>query len=268
MLTMACHPPLPAMHSFPCVPWMPAARRDACMGARSSRGSTRQTTTLLPFTARPPYTCKRPVGPPCRGSKAGRARPRTQCRPSHRVQRIARGSRTSTQRPPRARATCAATRTARARICPSRPYSNPSPRGKCAPGGRYQARTPAQRSHTPCAWRQPLHRRPVLAMLPCGAGLRSSQHVQCTRGCATRAGDSIGSSLKLLDELIDLAPCLGVRLEGNESLPKSEAARLAAAGRDQSVPLHRELQAWLTLHEAAELSLSYGTAIHFSSSGG
>ena len=68
--------------------------------------------------------------------------------------------------------------------------------------------------------------------------------------------------------MIDVAPCLGVKLAGDESLPKAEAARLARAGRDQSVALHRELQAWLTLHEAAELSLSYQTAVHFSSSAG
>jgi hypothetical protein len=69
-----------------------------------------------------------------------------------------------------------------------------------------------------------------------------------------------------LDELIELGPCLGVQLNPDESLSEAEAERVFNMSHDQSSPLHRELQAWLTLHQTVELSLKHGTAIYFSSS--
>ena len=41
-----------------------------------------------------------------------------------------------------------------------------------------------------------------------------------------RAGGTVGSTGKLLDELIEVAPCLGVRLQPDDSLSESEAARI------------------------------------------
>lgn len=71
--------------------------------------------------------------------------------------------------------------------------------------------------------------------------------------------------MKLLDELIEIAPCLGIHLEPDDSLSDAEASRIFAVAHTQGDEFERELKAWLSLHEAAELSLLYQTAIRVSS---
>lgn len=75
-------------------------------------------------------------------------------------------------------------------------------------------------------------------------------------------GGLLGSSHRLLEELVQVAPALGIRLaEGR--LTDQEAVRvdaLASSGEG----LHRELCAWLALFEAARLSVELKTAVVFS----
>ena len=84
-----------------------------------------------------------------------------------------------------------------------------------------------------------------------------------TSGSQMHAGGIIGSSFKLLDELIELAPYLGVQLQANESLSPEEAQRIHDLAQTQGATYEHELKAWLTLHQAAELSLMHQTAIYF-----
>ena len=73
--------------------------------------------------------------------------------------------------------------------------------------------------------------------------------------------ESIGSSQRLLAELREVGPHIGVKLEADGTLSDAEAARLA--GYDDG-PFWREITVWLTLHEACVASIAHGTAIVFS----
>ena len=75
-------------------------------------------------------------------------------------------------------------------------------------------------------------------------------------------GEIVGSSLRLLEELCQTAPALGIRLRDGE-LSDEEAMRINhECWSDEG--LHRELTAWIGLYEAARLSLESGAAIVFS----
>lgn len=75
------------------------------------------------------------------------------------------------------------------------------------------------------------------------------------------AGGTVGSSYSLLDELIDMAPYLGIHLREDGSMPASEASRLFEISQKSEGDFGQEMTAWLSLHEAAELSITYGTAV-------
>jgi hypothetical protein len=79
--------------------------------------------------------------------------------------------------------------------------------------------------------------------------------------CQCAAGGIIGSSIALWRELVDLAPYLGITLEESGHLPDSEAQLLYRVCEESVGPYSREVCAWLTLHQCAELSMRYGTAI-------
>ena len=74
-------------------------------------------------------------------------------------------------------------------------------------------------------------------------------------------GGMLGSSYRLREELIEIAPALGVKLEDGE-LSDAEAERLneEAETRDN---FGIEKMVWLALYEAARLSIQYKTAIWF-----
>ena len=81
-------------------------------------------------------------------------------------------------------------------------------------------------------------------------------------GDSTLPGDMLGSSYRLLEELLVVAPALGICLTSGE-LSDDEAARvdeLACSGEG----LSRELCSWLALYEAARISIELKTAIVFS----
>lgn len=80
------------------------------------------------------------------------------------------------------------------------------------------------------------------------------------------AGGTVGSSYALLDELIEVAPYLGIHLSEDGSLPASEAARLFDISEKAEGDFGQEITAWLSLHEAAELSITYGTSVVFTPS--
>jgi hypothetical protein len=54
-------------------------------------------------------------------------------------------------------------------------------------------------------------------------------------------------------------------LDDDESLSKAEAERIFKLAQTQGAAFEKELRAWLTLHETAELSVIHGTAIYFAS---
>jgi hypothetical protein len=72
----------------------------------------------------------------------------------------------------------------------------------------------------------------------------------------------LGSSYRLRDELIYLAPALGIRLDGSQ-LADSDAEEINAE-EDQEEGIWRERLVWLSLFEAARLSIEHATAICFS----
>ena len=74
-------------------------------------------------------------------------------------------------------------------------------------------------------------------------------------------GSMLGSSQCLQQELIDMAPALGIQLSAEGELDDAEAARLAAV--DDSEGLYRELLTWLCLYEASRESIAHGVAIRF-----
>ena len=75
-------------------------------------------------------------------------------------------------------------------------------------------------------------------------------------------GGMLGSSYRLLEELVLVAPALGIALTDGE-LSDEEAARLGdGMGEDEG--LYREIESWLLLYESARLSIAHKTAIVFS----
>ncbi|NHZ82768.1 hypothetical protein F2P44_26325 [Massilia sp. CCM 8695] len=74
-------------------------------------------------------------------------------------------------------------------------------------------------------------------------------------------GGILGSSYRLLEELIVVAPAIGVELV-NRALTDGEAARISQLASSEH-GLYRELCAWLALYEAARLSIEHKTAIVF-----
>jgi hypothetical protein len=74
-------------------------------------------------------------------------------------------------------------------------------------------------------------------------------------------GGMLGSSYRLRDELVQVAPALGIALADGQ-LSDEEAARIdALGGTDEG--LHREYASWLLLYEMARLSIAHKTAIVF-----
>jgi hypothetical protein len=77
----------------------------------------------------------------------------------------------------------------------------------------------------------------------------------------TLPGGMLGSSHRLMHELITVAPCLGIRLQNGE-LSDSEAARLNEESEAEG-PFWIEKCVWLSLFEAARLSVKHKAAICF-----
>jgi hypothetical protein len=75
-------------------------------------------------------------------------------------------------------------------------------------------------------------------------------------------GGPIGSSMKLMQELASIAPRLGIGMN-NLSLSDAEAERLNEEAAGQTDPLWIERMVWLSLFEAARLSIEYKTAVCF-----
>lgn len=73
-------------------------------------------------------------------------------------------------------------------------------------------------------------------------------------------GGIVGSSQRVLDELVAVAPALGIVLNGSE-LSDAEAQRIDA--ETDELPLFIERLVWLSLFEAARLSVEHRTAICF-----
>ncbi|MBG0827015.1 hypothetical protein HS041_04460 [Planomonospora sp. ID67723] len=71
----------------------------------------------------------------------------------------------------------------------------------------------------------------------------------------------VGSSHRLLAEVRECAPAIGIRLEQDGSLSDAEADRVYAL--PQSAPFEIESVVWLALHEACRASVSTGQAIIF-----
>lgn len=103
----------------------------------------------------------------------------------------------------------------------------------------------------------------VLLLCPIRDSCWTSVYLNIPLQPSCSVGDVVGSSCGLLDELIDLASSLGIRLEKDDSLSQQEAARLYVISSGAEHPYANEICAWLTLHEACELSMTYGTAIVF-----
>jgi hypothetical protein len=74
-------------------------------------------------------------------------------------------------------------------------------------------------------------------------------------------GGMLGSTQRLMQELITLAPYLGIKLQNGE-LSDSAAARLNE-GSEAAGPLWIEKCVWLSIFEAARLSLKHKAAIWF-----
>ncbi len=75
------------------------------------------------------------------------------------------------------------------------------------------------------------------------------------------AGQMVGSSYRLRDELVLVAPRIGVRLSG-DMLPDAEADKINA-DFDEETGIWLERIVWLSLFEASRLSIKHNTAIHF-----
>lgn len=74
-------------------------------------------------------------------------------------------------------------------------------------------------------------------------------------------GGMLGSSQRLLKELVFVAPALGIRLDDGR-LSDEEAERIDAL-IDEDDGLYREYVSWLLLYESARLSIEHRTAIVF-----
>lgn len=75
------------------------------------------------------------------------------------------------------------------------------------------------------------------------------------------AGGMLGSSQRLREELVEVAPAIGIELVDGE-LPDIAAARLAQE-EEGATPLWRERLVWLALYEAARVSIANRTMIVF-----
>jgi len=75
------------------------------------------------------------------------------------------------------------------------------------------------------------------------------------------AGAGVGSSVRLRDELIGVAAPLGITLHDGQ-LSDADATALAEEPQGEG-PYWIERLVWLTLFEAARLSIEHGAAIHF-----
>jgi hypothetical protein len=80
-------------------------------------------------------------------------------------------------------------------------------------------------------------------------------------------GGMLGSSYRLRDELVQVAPALGIALTDGD-LSDEEAARIDALVEKEEAEddegLSREYASWLLLYEMARLSIAHKTAIVFS----
>lgn len=74
-------------------------------------------------------------------------------------------------------------------------------------------------------------------------------------------GGLLGSSYQLRDELTAMAPCLGIQIQSGE-LSDAEANSIRAKVQAEA-SLWIECGVWLTLYEAARLSIKHKTAICF-----
>jgi len=74
-------------------------------------------------------------------------------------------------------------------------------------------------------------------------------------------GEMIGSSFRLLEELVVVAPALGIQLHGSE-LPDQQAAEINSLLQART-GLFIEKIVWLSLFEAARLSIEHKAAIVF-----
>jgi hypothetical protein len=75
------------------------------------------------------------------------------------------------------------------------------------------------------------------------------------------AGGGVGSSIRLLSELNQVPPLLGIDMTAG-NLSDAEAARIDQLSNTDH-PYSTELMVWLSLYEAARLSVEHGTAVHF-----
>jgi hypothetical protein len=76
------------------------------------------------------------------------------------------------------------------------------------------------------------------------------------------SGGMLGSSYRLRDELVLVAPALGIALTDGQ-LSDEEAERIEGL-IDADEGLYREYASWLLLYESARLSIAHRTAIVFS----
>lgn len=76
-------------------------------------------------------------------------------------------------------------------------------------------------------------------------------------------GTIVGSSVRLHEEMIELAPFLGIELDENSRLSEQEAARVFDLGEYERIPLYREYIVWLTLFELSSASVAQQTMIVF-----
>lgn len=74
-------------------------------------------------------------------------------------------------------------------------------------------------------------------------------------------GGLLGSSYRLKEELIQIAPSMGISLDG-ENLSDAEAKRINEVA-ESGEGLSTEYMVWIALFEAARLSIEHKTAIHF-----
>ena len=76
-------------------------------------------------------------------------------------------------------------------------------------------------------------------------------------------GTLIGSSVRLHEEMIELAPFLDIELDENSRLSEEEAARVYELGEYERIPLYREYIVWLTLFELSRISVEQQSMIVF-----
>ena len=76
-------------------------------------------------------------------------------------------------------------------------------------------------------------------------------------------GGMLCSSFDLSDELVEIAPNLGIDLDKNDKLSDAEADRINRQAKQGDSPFKIELAVWIALYEAARLSIEHKTAIVF-----